>query len=72
MYLALLEYKLHVSGSEYAKYYFILRAFSEKVKHRFPLKPMPLEKVLELQRNARKVEEYLKDEHQKTLLDKTM
>ena len=56
IYLEMLEYKLHICGSEYAKYYFILRAFAEKVNHKFPLKPMPLDKILSLQKNAKKME----------------
>eukprot|EP00826_Nyctotherus_ovalis_P017049 TRINITY_DN14984_c0_g1_i16.p2 TRINITY_DN14984_c0_g1~~TRINITY_DN14984_c0_g1_i16.p2 ORF type:complete len:273 (+),score=92.75 TRINITY_DN14984_c0_g1_i16:2019-2837(+) len=46
IYLELLEYHMHICGSEYAKYYFILRAFAEKVKGKFPLKPIPLSKIL--------------------------
>lgn len=72
VYLELLEYHLHVGGSEYAKYYFILRAFAEKVKGKFPLKPIPLSKVLSIQQNAMKVGEELKEEYQLHLLEKTM
>jgi len=68
----MLEYKLHISGSEYAKYYFILRAFAEKVKHKFPLKPMPLDKIIALQKNAKKVESNMKDAHNTSFLEKTM
>ena len=72
VYLELLEYQLHVKGSEYAKYYFILRAFAEKVQHKFPLKPIPLSKVISLQKNAKKVGHDLKEEYQSKILDKTM
>jgi hypothetical protein len=71
VYLELLDYKLHISGSEYAKYYFILRTFAERVQHKFPLRPMPLAKILALQKNAKKVEGNLQATRQHDLLEKT-
>ena len=59
----MLDYKLHINGSEYAKYYFILRTVSEKANVKFPLKPMPVAKVLELQKNAKKVQENMREAH---------
>jgi len=72
VYLEMLDYHLHICGSEYAKYYFILRAFAEKVKGNFPLKPIPLSKILSLQQNAMKVEEELREEYQMHMFEKTM
>lgn len=69
IYLKLLDYKLHINGSEYAKYYFILRTVSEKANIKFPLKPMPVGKVLELQKNAKKIEENMREVH--SVLSKT-
>ncbi len=63
IYLRFLDYKLHINGSEYAKYYFILRTVSEKANVKFPLKPMPLDKVLELEKNAKKIQENMKEVH---------
>ncbi len=60
IYLYLLDYKLNINGSEYAKYYFILRTLSERAHVKFPLQPMPLARVLELQRNAKRVQANLR------------
>jgi len=38
---------------------------SEKANIKFPLKPMPVNKVLELQKNAKKVQENIKEFHNK-------
>ena len=40
-----------IKGSEYAKYYFILRAFAEKNKRSFPLRPLDLDTIMNLQKN---------------------
>eukprot|EP00826_Nyctotherus_ovalis_P049411 TRINITY_DN5977_c0_g10_i1.p1 TRINITY_DN5977_c0_g10~~TRINITY_DN5977_c0_g10_i1.p1 ORF type:complete len:506 (+),score=118.78 TRINITY_DN5977_c0_g10_i1:654-2171(+) len=56
IYLKFLDYRLQISGSEYAKYYFILRTIAAKTNADFSLKPVPINKVLELQKNARKIE----------------
>lgn len=60
IYLKFLDYRLQISGSEYAKYYFILRTIAAKTNAEFSLKPMPINKVLELQKNARKIEDDVK------------
>lgn len=67
IYLNFLDYKLHINGSEYAKYYFILRTFSEKINVKFPLKPMPLKQVLELGKKAKKAEDSISKESKKNL-----
>jgi len=59
IFLNLLEYKLHVNGSEYAKYYFILRTFADKEKLSLPLKAISNEKAKDLQRNSEKLGENL-------------
>ena len=69
IYLELLDYRVQISGSEYAKYYFILRTIAERNKVEFLLKPMPIKKVLELHKNREKMRNDIKLE--KKLLRKT-
>ena len=75
--LDLLDYDLVVKGSEYAKYYFILRTLSEEIKietpiqkgewGEFPLKnPISADNMLLLQRNSAKAEIVLKEMHEYT------
>lgn len=60
IYLQGIDYQLNINGSEYAKYYFILRTISEKSDSAFPLKPLPISKVAELQNNAVKFQENIR------------
>ncbi len=48
VFLDFLGYSLYVKSSEYAKYYFILRAFAEKNKKSFPLRPLDLRTIITL------------------------
>lgn len=64
VYLELIEYKLNIKGSEYAKYYFILRTAAERTNEKFPLKPMNVDNVIALQNKAVKVKKQIKDEHE--------
>eukprot|EP00826_Nyctotherus_ovalis_P004797 TRINITY_DN11061_c0_g1_i9.p1 TRINITY_DN11061_c0_g1~~TRINITY_DN11061_c0_g1_i9.p1 ORF type:complete len:383 (-),score=98.62 TRINITY_DN11061_c0_g1_i9:145-1173(-) len=61
VYLHLLEYRMHINGSEYAKYYFILRTVAEKSNMKFPLKPMNIDEVIKLQTKAQKMENTIKE-----------
>lgn len=61
VYLHLLEYKMYINGSEYAKYYFILRTVAEKANMKFPLKPMNVDEVMKLQTKAQKMEDTIKE-----------
>ena len=63
IFLGLLDYRLNINGSEYAKYYFILRTVAEKNNVKFPLKPMHVDKVLELQNRASKVQTDMRTTH---------
>jgi len=60
IYLKCLDYQLNINGSEYAKYYFILRTISDKTNTKCPLKPIEVKKVVQLQRNAIKVQKNIK------------
>ncbi len=48
VFLDFIQYQLYVKSSEYAKYYFILRAFASKNKKSFPLRPLDLKTILYL------------------------
>ncbi len=80
-FLEFLNYDLVVKGSEYAKYYFILRTLAEELKletHKkaaspqawgeFPLRaPISALKMQELQQNSAKAEVYLKEVHSREI-----
>ena len=65
--LGLIDYNVGVKNSEYAKYYFILRTYSEQRNRSFPLKPLDVETVRRLQSNANKAEGYLREIHKESL-----
>jgi hypothetical protein len=69
LYLKCVDYQLNINGSEYAKYYFILRTISDKANTTFPLKPIEVKKVVELQKNAIKVQRNIKSANE--LMGKT-
>ncbi len=48
VFLQFIDYNLYVKSSDYAKYYFILRAFAEKTKKSFPLRPLDLKTIIYL------------------------
>jgi len=54
---------LRVSGSEYAKYYFILRTFAEKNKKSFSLKALNVQTVRMLQNRAEETAKSLKEQY---------
>ncbi|KAM3142118.1 hypothetical protein pb186bvf_005772 [Paramecium bursaria] len=60
VFLILIDYRLYVSSSDYAKYYFILRTYVEAKKKSFPLKPLDLNTIMKLQKNTLSAEYGLK------------
>lgn len=48
IFLMLLDYRLQVYPAEYAKYYFILRMYTESKKRSFPLRPLDLNTIMKL------------------------
>jgi len=60
IFLSFINYEVQVSAREYAKYYFVLRTFSQDSAKSFPLQPLDVETVRKLQRNGEKAEETLK------------
>jgi hypothetical protein len=64
MFLELVNFNVGIKSSEYAKYYFILRTYSEQEKRSFPLQPLDVDTVRQLQSNAKRVESSLRTEHE--------
>ena len=61
VFLELLDYKLFINGSEYAKYYFILRTYSEKVKkEKFDVDLLKEGRLAKIQQGISKIESKLR------------
>ena len=65
VFLDFVDYNVHVLGSEYAKYYFVLRTFAEKSNRSFPLRPIDVDTVRRLQSKATRIEDSLRSMHEK-------
>jgi len=66
-YLALTDFDLKVSGSEYANAYFLLRTYTKTDARSFPLRALDVETVRRLQSHADNAETCLKDIHAEAL-----
>lgn len=64
VYMELLDYRLNIKGSEYAKYYFILRTVTERISAKLLLKPITVNKMVELQSNAERVQKNIKQTYE--------
>ena len=62
VFLGLIDFDLVIRGSEYAKYYFILKTFANQFNSQLPMQPLSVDKMLNVQRNVTKFEEELKKE----------
>ena len=71
IFLSMIDYEVNIKNSDYAKYYFILRANAQKSNKSFPLKPIDVDLVLKLQHNSNNAEVVLK-EKMADALTKTM
>jgi hypothetical protein len=60
IFLILIDYRLTVKSSEYAKYYFVLRMYTERKKRSFPLRPLDLNTIMKLQKSSNNAEYGLK------------
>ncbi|CAD8211723.1 unnamed protein product [Paramecium octaurelia] len=67
IFLILLDYRLQVYPAEYAKYYFILRMYTESKKKSFPLRPLDLNTIMKLQRQSNQAECGLKQKYAQSL-----
>ena len=73
VFLELLNYKLFITASEYAKYYFILRAYSEmQKKETFSVEPPQISLIDRLQKGIHKLENKLKDTGASKPLEQTL
>lgn len=62
-----------IRGSEYAKYYFILKTFAENFNSALPMGPLTVEQMSDLQNNTVKAESDLRERYNvKLSLKKTM
>ena len=69
----MLNYKLFITASEYAKYYFILRAYSEmQKKETFSIEPPKISPIDRLQKGIHKLESKLKDSNISKPLEQTL
>ncbi|CAD8210656.1 unnamed protein product [Paramecium pentaurelia] len=67
IFLMLLDYRLQVYPAEYAKYYFILRMYTESKKRSFPLRPLDLNTIMKLQKQSNQAEYGLKQKYAQSL-----
>ena len=73
VFLSLIDFDLMIRGSEYAKYYFVLKTFADSFNSTLPMGPLPVEKMSELQNNTVKAESDLRERYNvKVSLKKTM
>ena len=71
IFLELISFDLWIKGSDYAKYYFIIRTLAKEDEDpsRLQIQPIPVEQMKKLQHNSDKAEDVLKDLHKKTTKD---
>ena len=67
IFIQLLEYKLHVNGGEYAKYYLVLRVFAEEENIDWKFKPTSFHMLDKLKKGSDTLQKYWSDQ----LLSKT-
>lgn len=71
IFLSMIDYEVNIKNSDYARYYFVMRAFSQKNNRSFPLKPLDVDVVMKLQHNSNSAENNLKEKMVESL-GKTM
>lgn len=63
VFLQLIEFDMNIKGSEYAKYYFVLKTFADSFNSQLPMGPLSVDKMSQLQNNTVKVESELRDKY---------
>lgn len=63
VFLQLIDFDLVVRGSEYAKYYFILKTFAEQFQSTLPMGPLTVDAMSNLQNNTAKAESDLREKY---------
>jgi hypothetical protein len=59
----LIDFDLIIRGSEYAKYYFILKTFAEQFQSTLPMGPLTVDAMSNLQNNTVKAESDLRERY---------
>lgn len=67
IFLQLIDFDLGIKGSEYAKYYFILKAFAESFNSTLPMGPLTVPQMSNLQNNTVKAESELREKYNRKL-----
>ena len=65
VFLQLIDFDLVIRGSEYAKYYFILKAFAGNFNSTLPMGPLSVPEMSHLQNNTQKAETELREKYMK-------
>ena len=63
VFLRLIDFDLVIRGAEYAKFYFVLKAFSKNFNSVLPMGPLKVEQMQELQNNTVKAEAALRQKY---------
>lgn len=63
VFLMVLDYDLVIKGSEYAKYYFILKTLADSFNSTLPMGPLTVDQMSNLQNNTSKVENELREKY---------
>lgn len=66
--LNLIDFKVGINKSEYAKFYFLLRTFNDKKSRSFPLVPLDVDTVRKVQSSNSEAESKLREMHEGDLL----
>lgn len=67
VFLNLIDFDLVIRGTEYAKYYFILKTFANQFNQKIPLEPLSFQQASSIQKNVEKFEEEQKKKNSKNL-----
>ena len=63
VFLQLIDFNLVIKGSEYAKYYFVLKSFAGSFNSTLPMGPLSVNEMSHLQNNTQKAEKELRDKY---------
>lgn len=67
VFLQIIDFNLVIKGSEYAKYYFILKTLADNFNSTLPMGPLSVEQFSHLQNNTVKAESELRNKYNKKL-----
>lgn len=67
VFLQIIDFDLVIKGSEYAKYYFILKAFAKQFNSTLPMGPISVPEMSQLQNNTVKAESELRDKYNRKM-----